>query len=307
MSVKNQINKLLVKAEDKAKKTITNTVKETNTISSVVNAATKTVNPTTASLTNTANSAIKTVTTSAKAATIVTSTPTTKTAAEKVVQNTLDKIIDDAVNKAKIGGASKAETEINDQVKNIVRGYKNTFFNQDKLISSITGDTKKQLDLLVDKKLKETLNADNISGKSLGSITSGADLSKVVNTKLVESVRTDVVKDLNNVVSSTLEKEDSAAVANLVSKNKNLTSQIDNLKSKLATNITKDIGSSFSVETKKIELRQKQVLEVKNLKAAAEKLNKDQINTVKAQVTAQLKAEDQKLIDDIKKSVKIDF
>lgn len=235
----------------------------------------------------------------------------TKEAAQKVVDSSLNKIIDDAVKKAKIDNGAKSKEELDQYIKDIVRGHKNAFFNSDAIINAAVKDTTKQLDYLIDKQVKDVLNTKFLDQamKPLNvALYQKIDLK--INNELTKAIRFDVTKQMDAAIGSILKdpmksiniKLNSLHLGGLST---TLNNQVANIQTKLAGNIIKGIGSDIAAEQKKVAAVQKQIVEVMKQVRAFEQKIKDQIQAIQDKVNAELKKVETQLVNEIAKSIKL--
>lgn len=237
----------------------------------------------------------------------------TKEAAQKVVESSLNKMIDDAVKKAKVDGGAKTKEELDEYIKNIVRGHKNAFFNSDALINSAVSDTKKQLDSLIDKQVKEVINTkflDQALRPLNVALYQKIDLK--ISSKLTESIRFDITKQLDSAIGSMLKDplKDVNVTLNklhLGGLSTTLNSQVANIQTSIAGSITKGISTNLAAEQKKVAAVQKQIVEVMKQVQAFEQKIKDQIKGIQDKVNAELKKVETQLVNEISKSIKLKF
>lgn len=232
-------------------------------------------------------------------------------AARKVVDDALNKMIDDAVKAAKNDKSSKNQAELDQQIKEIVRGHKNAAFNSNRLLTATVADTKKQLDSIIDKQVKELVDTKMMEQalRPLNvDIHQNIDLK--LNAELKKLIRIDVTKSLNNAIGGILKdpnKDVSKALnqLHLDSLNKVLNSQVAALQGNLAKSITKGMSSNIAAEQKRVAAVQKQIVEVQKQVQAFEQKLKDQVKALQEKVNTELKKVEKQLVDEIKKSVKI--
>lgn len=237
----------------------------------------------------------------------------TKEAAQKVVASSLNKIIDDAVKKAKLDQSVKGQAELDQYIKDVIRGHKNAFFNADPLINAAITDTKKQLDSLIDKQVKSVINTQFLDQamKPLNvALYQKIDLK--INSELTKSIRLDITKQMDTAISAMVKDplKDINVTLNKLHLNglsTALTSQVSSIQTKIAGSITKGISANVAAEQKKIAVVQKQIVEVMKQVQAFEQKLKDQIKAIQDKVNAELKKVENQLVDEIKKSIKLKF
>jgi hypothetical protein len=235
----------------------------------------------------------------------------TKEAAQKIVDSSLKKIIDDAVKRAKIDKVAKSDAELKQYIKDIVRGHKNAFFNAEALIGSAVKDTKKQLDYMIDKQVNDAINTkflDQVMRPLNVALHQQIDLK--INTKITDTIRLDITKQLDSVIGGMLKDpmKDAKVTLNKLHLNelsKELNRQVSSIQKSISTSITKGISSNIAAEQNKIAAVQKQIVEVQKQVMAFEQKLKDQVKALQDQVNAKLKEAENKLVDEIKKSIKI--
>jgi hypothetical protein len=234
----------------------------------------------------------------------------TKAAAQKVVDSSLNSIIDEAVKKARKDKGAKSDEELQQYIKDTIRAHKNSFFNSDRLLDVAVKDTKKQLDSMIDKQVKEMINTKALDQAMRPFNVAMHKLDLGINSKLAQSIRFDVTKQIDGAIGAMLKDplHDVNVTLNklhLGGLSKELASQMGNIQHNITSGITKNISSSILAEQKKIATVQKQILEVQKQVLAFEQKLKDQVKTLQDQVNAELKEAEKKLVDDIKKSIKI--
>lgn len=234
-------------------------------------------------------------------------------AAQKIVDNALDKMIDDAVKAAKNDKSSKTQAELDQEIKEIVRGHKNAAFNSNKLLTATVADTKKELDLLIDRQVEELVNAkmlDQTSRPMNVAINQNIDLK--INAELKKVIRFDVTKSLNNTIGGIFKDpmKDVSKTLNqlhLNALNKALNLQVTALQGNLAKSITKGMGSSITAEQNKVATVQKQIVEIQKQVQAFEQKLKDQVKALQDKINAESQKVEKQLVDEIKKSIKINI
>jgi len=235
----------------------------------------------------------------------------TKEAAKKIVDNSLNAIIDDAIKKAKADPAGKTKVELDQYIADIIRGHKNAFFNSDALISAAVKDAAKQLDYLIDKQVKEKINANFLTNalKPLD-VAIFQKVNTKLNNELTKAIRFDVTKQMDAAIGSilksplksvdvTLNKLHLGGVATILDK------QVASIQTNIASNLTKNISSKIASEQKKVDAVQKQIAEVTKQVQAFEQKLKDQIKAVQDKINSEIKKVETKLVNDIAKSIKL--
>lgn len=235
----------------------------------------------------------------------------TREAAAKLVDSSLDKIIDDAVKKF-TATTSKSDADFNQKLKDLIRGHKTAFFNADKLIDKATIDTKKQLDYMIDQKVKSVLD-EKMLDKQLRPLNVLLNKAQTeLNSKLSATIKLDIAKELDKNLESML-KDPLKGINVTLNKyglnnlSKELNTQITSIRSSLATNLTKNMATDIAKQQTKIAEVTKKIVEVEKQIKQYEKQIQDNIKELQNMVNEELKEAEKKLVDEISKSIKLNF
>ena len=235
----------------------------------------------------------------------------TREAAAKLVDSSLDKIIDDAVKKF-TATTSKSDADFNQKLKDLVRGHKTAFFNADKLIDKATIDAKKQLDYMIDQKVKSVLDEKILTQqlRPLDKLLYKAQTE--LNSKLSDTIKLDIAKELDKNLESMLKDplKDVNVTLNKYGLNdlsKELNTQVTSIRSALATNLTKNMTADIAKHQAQIVEVTKKIVEVEKQIKQYEQQIQDKIKEMQNAVNVKIKEAEKKLVDEISKSIKLNF
>ena len=235
----------------------------------------------------------------------------TREAAKKLVDSSLDKIIDDAVKKF-TATANRSDADFNQRVKDLIRGHKSAFFNADKLIDQATVDAKKQLDYMIDQKVKAVLD-EKMLDKQLRPLNVLLNKAQTeLNSKLSATIKFDIAKELDKNLESML-KDPLKGVNVTLNKyglnnlSKELNTQVTSIRSALATNLTKNMTADIAKHQAQIAEVTKKIVEVEKQIKQYEQQIQDKIKEMQNAVNVKIKEAEKKLVDEISKSIKLNF
>ena len=235
----------------------------------------------------------------------------TREAAKKLVDSSLDKIIDDAVKKF-TATTNKSDADFKQQLKDLIRGHKSAFFNADKLIDKAAIDAEKQLDYMIDQKVKSVLD-EKMLDKQLRPLNVLLNKAQTeLNSKLSATIKLDIAKELDKNLESMLKDplKDINVTLNkygLNSLSKELNTQITSIRSTLATNLTKNMAADIAKRQAQIAEVTKKIVEVEKQIKQYEKQIQDKIKELQNAVNEKIKEAEEKLVDEISKSIKLKF
>ena len=235
----------------------------------------------------------------------------TREAAKKLVDSSLDKIIDDAVKKF-TATANKSDADFNQRIKDLIRGHKSAFFNADKLIDKATVDAKKQLDYMINQKVKAVLD-EKMLDKQLRPLNVLLNKAQTeLNSKLSDTIKFDIAKELDKNLESMLKDplKDVNVTLNKYGLNnlsKELNTQVISIQSALATNLTKNMTSDIEKRQAQIAEVTKKIVEVEKQIKQYEKQIQDKIKELQNAANEKIKEAEKKLVDEISKSIKLKF
>ena len=235
----------------------------------------------------------------------------TREAAKKLVDSSLDKIIDDAVKKF-TATTNKNDADFNQRLKDLIRGHKSAFFNADKLIDKATVDAKKQLDYMIDQKVKAVLD-EKMLDKQLRPLNVLLNKAQTeLNSKLSATIKFDIAKELDKNLESML-KDPLKGVNVTLNKyglnnlSKELNTQVTSIRSALATNLTKNMTADIAKRQAQIAEVTKKIVEVEKQIKQYEQQIQDKIKEIQNAVNDKIKEAEKKLVDEISKSIKLNF
>ena len=256
--------------------------------------------------------AIKAVSAITKQTVDLTSVFNAKDSAAKVVDSSLNKIIDDAIAKVKVDNAGKTTQEINDAIKAEIRSHNNAIFQAQTLIDAAVKDTTKQLTSMIDKQVQSSINANFLTQATRPLDVALHQVDLKISNELASITRIDVTKQMNQAISnltgSPMKSIDvTLHQLHLDGIEKILDTQVAGIQTSLAKSITSNISASVKLEQLKIATFTKQIVEVEKQVKAFEDNIKAQIKAVTDKIAAEVKAVETKIISDITKSIIISF